>query len=55
MVFWHFLDSIERFLGKNNNQKAKILILLLSVEPTNLDETELKNKPFITTLLLLLT
>ena len=59
-LFWHFLDSIERFLGNKENEKAKILILLLSfalttVGPTNLDETELKKKPFITTLLLLLT
>ena len=58
--FWHFLDSIERFLGNKENEKAKILILLLSfalttVGSTNLDETELKNKPFIATLLLLLT
>ena len=57
--FWHFLDFIERFLGNQENQKAKILILLLSfalttVGPTKLDKTELK-KPFITTLLLLLT
>ena len=22
--FWHFLDSIERFLGNKENQKAKI-------------------------------
>ena len=39
--FWHFLDSIERFLGNKENQKAKILILLLSfalttVGPPNL-------------------
>ena len=55
--FWHFLDSIERFLDIKENQKAKILILLLSfalttVGPTNLDETELKKKPFITTITL---
>ena len=56
--FWHFLDSIERFFGNKENQKAKIFILLLSfalttvqaiVGTTKLDETELKNKPFITT------
>ena len=59
-LFWHFLDIIECFFGNQENLKAKILILLLSfalttVGPTNLDETELKKKPFITTLLLLLT
>ena len=44
-LFWHFLDSIVRFLGDKENQKAKILILLLSfalttVGPSNLDETK---------------